>query len=376
MLKRTRLHIIFVLSIVLTMLFIIIPKQVFGDVKPITDMQEKLEGISQEEKIVLEKLFTISQEIDELEQEEARITGDIDALQVQIKDTEDNIEAKQADYDLQMGILKQVLVSYQRGGPASYLEILLSADNLTMFLKSINMIKDISHNVDNLLGSLEEGKKVLEEEKEGLAGKVLLLEQKKIELQEPKLKKQQLKVEQEDYLNSLQEEETQYQEQLVQLEQMWGDCTVLFADIVEEITNIAEAGNFTIEDLNLSIGFFKIDGAIYEDTFNAILKEHSDLPETIFHFQADQVVIEVPEKHHILTGKFVLSGENSITFEVESGSFYELPLEAASLEELFLKGPLTIDFKKLAGDTVTIDFSLKSIKALEGSLAFEIQPEF
>jgi peptidoglycan hydrolase CwlO-like protein len=359
---------------ILVFLLIIAPAQVLGDVKPITDMEDKLEGISEEEKKVLEELFTIAQKINETKQEQTEIISEIDDLQVQVSDLETEIEEKQKEYDDQLGILEKVLVNYQRGGPASYLEILLSADNLTTFLKSINLIKDISRNVGDLLVSLEEGKLALQEEKVNLDKKVTFLEEKKSELQDNIHKNELLQQEQEVYLVSLQEERAFYQEQLGNLEQMWTDCTEIFTDTVEEITRIIGEGYFSEEDLNLSFGFISIQGAINEDAFNQLLKENSQLPETIFHVQSGKVLIEVPEKHLVLTGNFIISDETAIQYEVEEGTFYDMPLEEASIEELFQKGPLAIDFIKVADDMISINFTISKVESQDKALAFEIKP--
>ncbi|MDF2539533.1 MAG: hypothetical protein K0S76_2554 [Herbinix sp.] len=364
------------LSLILIIATITIPFHVSGEVKPITELQDKLEGISEEEKKVLEKLFTISQKMEELEGEINQINQEIEAMQVHIEELETQIDEKQKDYNFQLDTLKQVLVNYQRGGPASYFEILLRVDNFTDFLKSINLIKDISHNVDELLVTVDERKKELEAEKEVRATEVLLLESKKKELAEPLQEQMVLQAEQEEYLASLKEDRADYQEQLNNLVQVWEDCKLVFTDIKDEISTVVKEGYFTLEDLNLNYGFFKIEGVIYEEAFNRVLREHSNMSETIFHFSTDRVVLEIPEKHLVLTGMFELRGENTIEFVVSEGTFYELLLEAASIDELFLAGPLSIDFKELAGENVTIDFTLTEVTLGEGSLNFDIRPQF
>lgn len=361
--------------IVLLLLSTMIPAiRVLGSAQPITDTKDKLEGISQEEKKSLETLFTLSQKIIELEQEEAVLSDEIETMKNQIADLESEIEEKQQDYDMQLEIFENVLVHYQRGGPASYLEILLNAKDLTEFLKRINLIKDFSRNLGDLLDSLQKGKKVLEDENTILKEKVQLLVQKKSKLLEHMEKTQALKQEQEDYLKSLQEEQVYYQEQLDNLVTLWNDCTVIFGEISKEITRIIGEGYFTPEDLNLSFGFTKMQGAINGEFFNQIIKKNSTLPETIFRFHEEQVIIEVPEKHLILTGKFIIASDSSIQYKVDAGTFYDMPLEAASIKELFKDGPLLIDFKTISGDLVIIDFILNWIRNEEGQLAFEIKP--
>lgn len=362
--------------ILMSLTYNLFPNMASGEVKPITEIKEKLEGISEEEKKILKELFTIRQEIYEKEKEEARISGEINILEKDIDKIRIGIDEKQKDYDDNLQLLKQVLQLYQRGGPASYLEILLGAKDLRTFLNGLNLIKDISRNVDELLTSLEEDKKNLQDEKAILDSQMIQLEQKMIDLQRPIEEKLALKLKMEEYLANLQEEKEDYEEQLKDLEQLWGECKLLFSNIVSEMTRIVGEGHFKDEDLNLSLGLFRINGLIHEDTFNRIIKEHSNLPETNIHFSKDQVQIQVPDWKLVLTGNFIIEGNTSIRFVVKEGTFYGLPLEESSLEELFEQGPLFIDLKDMAGNMVTIDFYLHDVDILEDNLKFTIIPVF
>ena len=362
--------------ILMSLTYNLFPNMASGEVKPITEIKEKLEGISEEEKKILKELFTIRQEIYEKEKEEARISGEINILEKDIDKIRIGIDEKQKDYDDNLQLLKQVLQLYQRGGPASYLEILLGAKDLRTFLNGLNLIKDISRNVDELLTSLEEDKKNLQDEKAILDSQMIQLEQKMIDLQRPIEEKLALKLKMEEYLANLLEEKEDYEEQLKDLEQLWGECKLLFSNIVSEMTRIVGEGHFKDEDLNLSLGLFRINGLIHEDTFNRIIKEHSNLPETNIHFSQDQVQIQVPDWKLVLTGNFIIEGNTSIRFVVKEGTFYGLPLEETSLEELFEQGPLFIDLKDMAGDMVTIDFYLHDVDTLEDNLKFTIIPVF
>lgn len=350
----------------------IIPAQVFGDVKPIEDMEETLSGITEEQKTVLEDLFRLSQKIDMIEREKKKINKDIADLQHQIDTLEEEINEKQRAYDLELDTLKKVLVYYQRGGPATYLEILLSADSLTEFLKSINVIKDISKNVNELLNSLEESKRILLEEKKSLDDKVLELEAKNDELKE-NLKSHQLVLQkQEKYLQSLNEQREYYEEQLGNLEEMWDNSKKLFADIVDEITRIISEGYFTMEDLNISLGFQEMTGSIKEDRFNELLQKEALLSHTKVRFEENQVIIEVPENHLVLVGDFILEGESSVRYEVEEALFYDFPLEESSIQELFQKGPLILDFHEIAED-MNFDFTVTDVESTMGQLNFSLE---
>lgn len=291
------------------------------------EMQDNLDGINEAEKVTLKELFLLSQEIEEMEREEIKITNDIQTLEADINILESKIKTQQEDYDSQLSVLKKVLVSYERMGPASYLETLLSAEDFTTFLRSINIIRNLSHNVNKLLDSIEVEKKQLTEEKDVLDNKVAKLEEKREALKEPLLKKQQLKAEQEAYLNSLEGDKLYYKEQLDNLEQMWEASKKVFTQIVDDFKTIISSGSFQTEDLNINFSFGKISGSINEDTFNRIIEENSKLPKLVFHFKEDQIEIEIPENHLILRGKFTIEDKSSLKFQVESGSFYDLPLE-------------------------------------------------
>lgn len=372
---RRTINVIMILA-VFAVVMLLTPMKALGEVKQIEELNDKLENISQEEKAVLEELFTLEQEMDAIEQEENRISDEIAELQQQIDGLEKDIEAKQSDYDKQLDILKQVLVTYQRGGPASTLENLMNAENLSSFIKSLNIMKDISHNVNELLASLEDGKRMLQEKKGQLNYDKEQLVQKEEELQAELYKKQALQKKQQDYLESLQEDMVFYQEQLSMVTLMWDNSKKVFSDISEELSRIISEGYFTLEDLNLTFSFFGISGSLSEEVFNRTLTEHAEQLETVFIFDTDRVMIEVPGLHLILEGYFILKGDTAIEYEVLSGTFYDLPLEPSSLEELFDSGPLQIDFRTITEDIIAIDFKIEKVESSKGSLSFAIIPQF
>jgi peptidoglycan hydrolase CwlO-like protein len=363
------------LCLLLTPLFVYFNTQrVYGE--EYSKVQENLNTISEEEKAVLQDLFFLTQEIEEMERQEVEITVEIKGLEADIKALEAKIKEQQDDYDSQLLVMKKVFVSYQKLGPASYLETLLSAKDFTTFLKSINIIRNLSDNVSDLLETIEAGKDKLVVEKETLSIHIEKLEEKKVALKEPLLRKKQLKAEQEAYLSSLEDNKVYYEEQLNNLDQMWKEIKILFSQIVDEFKTIINAGSFTNDDLNLQLSFTKITGFIDEDTLNRILEDNSKLPKMVFDFNSDDVVIEIPEKHLVLLGNFIIEENSMINFQVEEGTFYNIPLEKTSIEELFRDGSIYIDFEEVAGDMLLFDIQLESVRVNEKSLEFELSPDF
>lgn len=359
--------------VLLMAIYSISPGMASGEVAQITETRDKLAGISQEEQKVLNQLFLITQNIEAIGREVDQITADINSNKEQIINLEYEINSLQRAYDSQLNLMEQVLVSYQRGGPATYLEILLNSKSLASFLKSINLLQNITHNVNDLLLSIEEGQVKLQGERDNLASKIQDLELKEEELAKVLDKEQQLKNELEATLIDLQVNRAHYEGQLQQLENSWEEIKGLFPRIIEEFTRIIEEGYITTDDIEMKFQFFQITGSLKEEVFNKILERYSTLPKMMFYFHPDRVDIEVPDQKLFLSGNFVLEGDSAIKFEVDSGTFYDMELERASIEELFSGGALIIDFKEIAGDNITIDFKLHEATSNEGYLSFVIR---
>jgi len=371
MVKSHRLKIISAFSLVIIFIFIsVFPGRISGQVRPIAEIQEELESISDEEKAVLTDLFILLQKIEEMDREINRINGEVAAVQDEMGDLEKQIAKLQDKYDGQLNILKQVLVSYQRSGPASYLENLLSSKDLSSFLLSLNVLKDLTKNIGELLDSIEELEKELIGEKEKLSEKIELLENKKRELQASLSESLRLKEEQEAYLDSLEEKREYFEEQLSNLRQVWDDIKVLFSDIINEFSKIMIEGEFPLKDFNLEFNFLTVGGTIYESVLNEVLEKNDILHGVEFRFYQDRTDILVPEKHLALKGAFSIADDHVLKYEVTEGSFYDMPLEPESIEELFRDGYMLIDFQELIGDFMNV--TLKSIEMGEGYIKFEI----
>ncbi len=373
-LRRRKCLLIFIAVLLVTMIFN--PLEVTGEVKPIEEANQQLEGITREEEETLDRLFILTQEIEEMERQEARLSQEIASLIIHIDELDKSIAIEEKNYGLHLDIMEQVLISYQRGGPASYLDILLKAENLTSFIKSLNLIKDITRNTGELLASIEESKKFLEENRQNLYDSKVILDIRQEELMGSIANKKSLLMEQEAYLESLSEEREKYQQHLDNLKLMWDNLKNLFSHVVDEFSRIIAEGHFTMEDLNLKFGLFSVKGSIHEDTFNRIINENSLLTEMVFSFQKDRVVVEVPDNNLVLYGHFVLEANTSLRFVPEGGSFYSMSLEIESINELFRNGPMLIDFEKVAGDLVVIDIDLKDVVTEDGYISFTIETGF
>ena len=372
MVRRGKLGKSYIFALIIALvLMAVLPGQLSGQARPASEIGQRLEGISESERTILQDLFILTQEIEEMDREQAGIAEEIEVLRDEVQAVGDKIKDRQMDYESKLDVLKQALVSYQRRGPASYLRIILSADNLTSFLRSLNTIKDLTRNTGELLDSLQQGRRQLLAEREGLADSIATLEAKSQELKEAIARKLQLREEQEAYLNSLQQEGAHYRELLANLEDMWDQIKDLFSGIVKEFDRIIGEGKYPMEDLDLKYSLLNVKGTIREETLNAVYKDNSNLSEIVFHFYPGRAEIEVPGKQLVLSGTFSVEGGSALRFTAEEGSFYGMELEGSSIEELFRDGYLAIDFGRFMGG-----ITLQSVKACDGYLEFTIRTLF
>lgn len=320
---------------------------------PFEEIEAKLSGVSQEEKEILENLFKLSQEIQIMELEEKKLSGDMESINKEIHEIEASIKAGEISFLQKQESLKQVLRSYQRMGPGSFMEILMDSDSLSTFLQRINTLRDLARNTGELMDQLEKSGEKLKQDKMALTEKLRIVEEKQKQAKEALAKKLELRKEKEAYLESLKGAREYYQEYLSNIEKVWSDMKLLFKEAAAEFTRIVEKGNIPTEALKLKFSFTEIRGAIEDSVINKVISEQSTLPKMVFSFHTGRVDIELPDNHLELTGTFAIEDGHKLRFEAQKGSFYGLPLEAGSLEELLGEGNLVLDIEPLlAGNSI------------------------
>jgi peptidoglycan hydrolase CwlO-like protein len=340
-----------------------------GQKDSLSEIQEKLAGISAEERGILQNLFTLTQEIKEMEKAEAVITLERDTIIEEIKAIRVAMEKDQIVYEEKKAMLKEVLKTYQKRGPGTYLEIILDSDNLTTLLRRINALRDLTRNTGVLLDSLETSRVKLSAEKLRLDEKLALMEEKQKASRESLDRKLQRTRELEAYMTSLNDGKGYYQAQLTNIQQMWDELKPLFSKISDEFSSVIKTDNLPSNAIKTTITFSGIKGSIGEEAFNHIMKENPRLPKMVLHFYPGRIEMSVPEKNLVLAGTFVILEGNTLKFEVKEGSFYGMPLSSGAIEELLQEGYLTLNLKPLVGSNV-----LKSIEILEGTLEFLVTP--
>ncbi len=338
-----------------------VPGKALGQTESLSDVQEKLEGISQEEREVLQGLFLLLQEIEEMEREEVVMSQEIAVMNQEIQDLEGLIAEEEGRFQKKSTALKEVLRSYQRSGPGSYLEIILSSDSIKTLIRRINALRDLTRNTGELLDDLENSQDKLTLEKKDFDEKLRALEEKQVSLREAIERNIQLRNEQEAYLASLDEERDYYQEYFTSLQQEWDNLKPFFSETIGVVSQMISERNLPFDAVKTSFTLLGVKGTIDEKTFNDIFSGNPLLSELKFSFLPGKIQMELPEKNLVLAGDFVIQDGQTLMLQIKEGSFYGMSLEPSSIEELFRQGNIHFDLQPLIGNN-----TLQSIEIKQG----------
>ena len=355
-----------VIALVFQILFI---SAIESQAAPIMVIQERLDGISLEEKKVLEELFIILQDIEEAEGAEELTMQEIANLHEEIVLLERRLKEEEVIFKHRLGILQEVLRGYQRRGAASYLHIILSSKGLSDLLKRINIIREFSRSTGGLLEDMDRRKELLLTEEAHLSKKLIILEDKQLELRERVWAKTEAKKELQEYLTSLGGERQFYEENLAFLQAQWSELSVFIDGLRATIIGLITDNNLPPDALKISYGLFNARVTIDQENFNRIFQNNPHLTMLEFIFMKDKVALSVKDKGLELVGKFTVGTRNSIEFVIEEGTFYNIPLRKEAIVELFKEGQFIIDLS-----SATEGNSIRAISVNDGHIELLVMP--
>lgn len=370
MFKRTWVKLLITPVIVMALLIFPISKASGqGDPLPVT--QGKMNEIMDRQTETLQKLFAQEQKIGAMEKAEEGIDRDIEGLNQQIAGLQRSIAEEEMVYAQKKEGLRQLLQSYQKMGPGSYLEIILESNDLSDFLHRLNLLSNMTSNTEKLLMQLQSSKEKQAADQAKLTGELASLKDKQVHLNESMAKEKQLKKDLEDDLASLSTEREKYQKDLIDLQNKWAELKPSFSKAVKELSGIIEEEKLPLDAFKLTYDFSSIKVSIADDALNKMIAEDPGFPQMVFSFQPGNVEMRVPDKNLILEGTFVIQGGNNLKFQVKDGRFNGIPLEIGSINELFQDGDLVINLSPVLGS-----YTLNSLVIRDGNLEFSILPEF
>ena len=134
--------------------------------------QNKINEAKNEQHQIQAQLSSTQKEVENLNNQIASYQNEIDSLTSQIEDAttkiqelQKEIESKQKELEEKQDLLDKRLVAAYKAGNTSYLDLLLSSDNLTSFLSNYYLIEQIADSDTKLINSIRATKEKIEADK-------------------------------------------------------------------------------------------------------------------------------------------------------------------------------------------------------------------
>ena len=181
------------------------------------EIQEREKQIESIKDTTLKEVEKLNLQISQYESQIASLDEQIDQTNTKIKDAEEKLNQAQENFDKQEKLLKARLVATYEAGETSYLDVLLSSENLADFISNYYLVTELATYDAELLDTIEK-------EKEAIAKAKETLEQGKKDLTTQKASKESVSVQlktsknsKDKYVSELNSEQKELQAKLEEL---------------------------------------------------------------------------------------------------------------------------------------------------------------
>ena len=187
----------------------------------VTETEEKLNGVQEEKSETQKEVDKLTTQIDTYEEEIDKLNGQIDTLNTKIEDSQNKIKEAEENYKKQDDLLEKRLVASYMSGETSYLDFLLSSDNIVDMISNYYLVSKIADADTELLEQIETQKNEIEEAKKELEANKQELATSKASKQSVSTQLQTAKNEKNQQIANLSEEEKDLQTKLDQYKQQY-----------------------------------------------------------------------------------------------------------------------------------------------------------
>ena len=118
------------------------------------DAKNNLNNVNNQKKTAQQQVDSLSDEIVKYESEIDKLEGDLYTLQLSINENEEKLTKVQSDYARQYDSFNDRIVALYEAGETTYLDILLSAADMSEFLSSYYVIEEMAEMDNQLLDDL------------------------------------------------------------------------------------------------------------------------------------------------------------------------------------------------------------------------------
>lgn len=185
----------------------------------IAQTNSEIAGVKSQMTAALSQINKLNTQISGYENDISDLETRLQGVNAQITEKEQNIVEQENKYTEQKDLLEKRLVALYEAGTTSYLDMLLSSEDLTDFISNYYLIEQMAEADEELLTKIENTKKQIEAEKAYLESAKTELETTKQSIEEKKKSLSTSVSQKNSLVNTLSAEEAELQEQLEEFEQ-------------------------------------------------------------------------------------------------------------------------------------------------------------
>lgn len=194
----------------------------------------EIAGVKSQMTAALNQINTLNSEISGYETDITKLQTQLEGVNAQITEKETNIVEQEVKYAEQKQLLEERLVALYESGTTSYLDMLLTSEDLSDFISNYYLIEQMAEADEALLEKIENTRKQIEAEKEYLVSAKTELETTQQAIQQKKSSLASSVNQKKTIVSNLTAEEAELQAQLEEFEE---DKRRIQADLAKIASN-------------------------------------------------------------------------------------------------------------------------------------------
>lgn len=200
----------------------------------IDEAKENLENVQTDKSEALKAIEELTDRIDEYQEQVDNLDTQIDELNKSIKLSQEKLNTATEQYNNQEELLKERLVALYEAGNTSYLDVLLSSNNVTDFISNYFLVSEIASYDTDLLEKIEKQKTEIENAKKELEESKSKIEIAKKNKQTKANELKAAKTDKDEQVSKLSAEEKQIQSDIDEFEKDKKDIQAQLAAIAKK----------------------------------------------------------------------------------------------------------------------------------------------
>lgn len=183
------------------------------------EAEDKKEEISNQKDSLMDEISGLNVQISQYEREIEKLNNKIGKLEANIKKSQKEIKRLEKETEEKEKLLMQRLVAMYEAGQTTYLDILLSSEDITSLLSNYYRIEEIAEADQSVINSIKEKQAETEDKKEQLEKEKKEVSNSKAEVEKKSESLETAKVSKQAKVNNLSAKEKELQEQIDEFEE-------------------------------------------------------------------------------------------------------------------------------------------------------------